>query len=111
MVAGRAGLVHARNYGQNVPTFSLAVMADANLDEEQSRPCTALAFRRASGGTSFDAVCIATPNFSQGGWFRAAAKQRKHLFCEKPMALTVGEAEEAFILAASKKAMKVLITP
>lgn len=110
--AGRAGLVHARNYRQNVPGASLVAIVDANLDLAK-RAARALeidlyftSLQEALEGTSFEAVCIATPTFTHREVATAAAKEGKHIFCEKPMALTVGEAE-AMIEAA--RAAKVVL--
>jgi predicted dehydrogenase len=42
-----------------------------------------------------DAVVLATPHSQHAGQVIAAAKAGKHVFCEKPFALTKGEAEAA----------------
>lgn len=42
-----------------------------------------------------DAVVLATPHSQHSGQVIAAAKAMKHVFCEKPFALTKKEAEEA----------------
>jgi predicted dehydrogenase len=49
-----------------------------------------------------DAVILSTPHSLHAAQVAAAAKARKHVFCEKPFALTKKEAEEA--VAAVRKA-------
>jgi predicted dehydrogenase len=49
-----------------------------------------------------DAVVVATPHSMHAAQVTAAAAARKHVFCEKPFALTKESAEEA--VAATKKA-------
>ena len=49
-----------------------------------------------------DAIVLATPHSQHTGQVAAAAKAGKHVFCEKPFALTKADADEA--VAAVKKA-------
>src|SRR6185503_3336020 len=49
-----------------------------------------------------DAVVLATPHSQHASQVIAAAQARKHVFCEKPFALTKGEAEAA--VAATRQA-------
>jgi predicted dehydrogenase len=44
---------------------------------------------------AIDAVVLATPHSQHAGQVVAAANARKHVFCEKPFALTKAEADEA----------------
>lgn len=46
-----------------------------------------------------DAVYIASPHETHGGYIRAALEHGKHVLCEKPMVLCKSEAEELFALA------------
>lgn len=48
-----------------------------------------------------DAVYIASPHETHAAYIRQALEQKKHVLCEKPMALSGAEAEELFKLAKS----------
>jgi myo-inositol 2-dehydrogenase/D-chiro-inositol 1-dehydrogenase/scyllo-inositol 2-dehydrogenase (NAD+) len=48
----------------------------------------------------FDAVVITTPTFTHCSLTVAAANAGKHVFCEKPMALTVSECDDMIAVAA-----------
>jgi predicted dehydrogenase len=98
--AGRAGLVHARNYRQNVPGALLTAIVDADLDvakraaRELEMDHYFSSLQDALESASFEAVCIASPTFMHRDLAVAAAEEGKHIFCEKPMALTLEEAGE-----------------
>ncbi|MDD6211562.1 MAG: Gfo/Idh/MocA family oxidoreductase [Clostridiales bacterium] len=48
-----------------------------------------------------DAVYIPLPNHLHCAWVKAAAEKKKHILCEKPLALNAGEVEE--MIACAKK--------
>ncbi len=97
---GRAGMVHATNFKNNVPGASLVAVVDADLAlaEERANDLGVDLFfpdiRQALDGAEIDAICITTPTFTHAQIATAAAGAGKHIFCEKPMALTLEEAEE-----------------
>lgn len=109
---GRAGMVHARNFKNNVPGASLAAVVDADLEVAEVRAkdlgvdlffsdlCQAL------DTAEIDAICITTPTFTHAEIAIAAARARKHIFCEKPMTLNLEEAEE--MIQAARKAEVIL---
>jgi predicted dehydrogenase len=110
--AGRAGLVHARNYRLNVAGASLSGIVDADLDVAK-RAARELeveryfsSFQDALETVSFDAICIASPTFTHRDLAVAAAEEGKHIFCEKPMAITMQEAAE--MIGAARTANVVL---
>ncbi|MEJ2052280.1 MAG: Gfo/Idh/MocA family oxidoreductase [Calditrichaceae bacterium] len=59
-------------------------------------------FDEIAGNTSIDVVYVVLPNSMHHEFTIRAAKAGKHVFCEKPMALSVKECEE--MIAACKKA-------
>ncbi|MGQ9456476.1 MAG: Gfo/Idh/MocA family protein [Armatimonadota bacterium] len=59
-------------------------------------------------GSNVDAVIVATPNDFHAPISTAAAQAGKHVFCEKPMALTVADCR-AIIEAAEKANVKLMV--
>ena len=98
--AGRAGANHAHHVSQHVPSASLVAVVDA--DEENARrlaetlgsPAVHATLEDALEHTQFDAVVISTPTFTHCELAVAAASAGKHVFCEKPMAITEQECDE-----------------
>ena len=93
---GWMGSEHGRNLRSN-PKAELAAVCDAE-------PANIRRFQSAGGfkGEVFkdyqallksriDAVVIASPNASHAEMAVAAAKARKHIYCEKPMAITLAD--------------------
>jgi myo-inositol 2-dehydrogenase/D-chiro-inositol 1-dehydrogenase/scyllo-inositol 2-dehydrogenase (NAD+) len=97
--AGRCGLVHARNASRWLASAELACVVDAN--ESTAREVGAdlgvpafTSLEQALASDRFDGVVITTPTFTHAGLAVLAATSGKHVFCEKPMALTVEECDE-----------------
>jgi predicted dehydrogenase len=97
--AGRAAKVHARSLAHHVPAGRLVAIVDTNRDVLQE---TADQFdvegrfgilEEALEGTNFDAVVITTPTFTHAPLAVMAANAGKHVFLEKPMALTLAECD------------------
>lgn len=95
--AGRAGLVHANNLVRRIPSVSLAALCDADRSKLEAAGgelgVTDLIsdYREALHRTDIDAVVVATPTFLHCEIACKAAEQGKHIFLEKPMALSVEE--------------------
>ncbi|MFA9429641.1 Gfo/Idh/MocA family oxidoreductase [Egicoccus sp. AB-alg2] len=96
--AGRAGMVHGRNFAAGVPGATLIGVADP---DRQAREAAAheLGVDRAFADPSeavtddrVDAVVIGAPTFTHADTAVAALKAGKHVLCEKPMATTLDEA-------------------
>lgn len=107
-------MVHATNFKHNVPGAILAAVVDADLELAQARGKelgVALFFsdlRQALDRTEIDAVCITTPTFTHAEIAMAAARAGVHIFCEKPMALTLEETD-TMIRAADEAGVKLQI--
>ncbi len=105
--AGRAGMVHAFNFRHRIAAAQLAAIVDADQTlarrqaDELDVPHVFESIEAALSGVDFDAVCIATPTFTHAPIAVAAARAGKHVLCEKPMALTLDEAD-AMIVAAQE---------
>jgi scyllo-inositol 2-dehydrogenase (NAD+) len=98
--AGRAAMVHARSIKEWLPGASAVAVVDPVPEARQKMSDYlggAPAFEsleQALEAVAFDAVVITTPTFTHRDLAVTAAKAGKHVFCEKPMALTVGECDE-----------------
>ncbi len=105
--AGRAGMVHAQTIKHSVHHAEAVAIVDPNADAAQRMAeflggvpyCERL--EDALESFSFDAVVITTPTFTHRTLAVAAANAAKHVFCEKPMALTVAECDEMIAAAAA----------
>ncbi len=97
--AGRAGMIHARNFRAAVPNAALTAVADPCKENVQA----ALQeleiekgyedYRELLKDEEIDAVIIVTPTKYHCEIAVEAARAGKHILCEKPMAMTVEECE------------------
>ncbi len=106
--AGRAGAIHARNLAQRMATARLVALCDPDaeclgrLGEELGVSARFADYREAVARPDVDAVVIAAPTFLHCEIALAAAGHGKHVFLEKPMAVTVEECRR--IIAAVERA-------
>jgi myo-inositol 2-dehydrogenase/D-chiro-inositol 1-dehydrogenase/scyllo-inositol 2-dehydrogenase (NAD+) len=104
--AGRVGMVHARNAAGSIPAAELACIVDAD-PEVGNRAGAELAvpvftdLQQALSAVAFEGVVITAPTFVHTELAVLAAGAGKHIFCEKPMALTLEECD-AMAVAADK---------
>jgi myo-inositol 2-dehydrogenase / D-chiro-inositol 1-dehydrogenase len=101
--AGRAGSLHAANVADYAARAEVVAVVDERREAAEAlgpRADLAEALERA------DAVVISTPTFTHRELAVRAAEAGKHVFCEKPMALTVTECDE--MIAAAELAGVVL---
>ncbi|GAB3714090.1 Gfo/Idh/MocA family oxidoreductase [Nocardiopsis nanhaiensis] len=95
--AGRAGMVHARNFAAGVPGATLAGVADpdhaARAAAAAELDCPAFARpAEAVADPSVDAVVIAAPTPAHTEIATAALGADRSVLCEKPLARTMDEA-------------------
>jgi predicted dehydrogenase len=111
---GRAGMVHATNFKNKVPGASLAAVVDADLElaEERAKDLGVGLFfsdlSQAFDRAEIDAICITTPTFTHAEIAIAAAGAGVHILCEKPLALTLEEAND-MIQAANEARVKLQV--
>jgi len=107
--AGRAGKVHANSIVNFLPTAHLAAIVET-VPESRQQVGDSFgigpegrfdSFESALQSTDFEAVVITTPTFTHASLAMMAAKAGKHIFLEKPMALSLGECD-AIIQAAQQ---------
>ena len=110
--AGRMGSFHAENLAWRVPGAILAAVGDPQPGAAEAlthKLGVAKAYSDLHAllqDPEIDAVAIAAPARTHAEWVIAAAEAGKHVFCEKPMAVTLDEADRA--IAAAKSAGVVL---
>jgi predicted dehydrogenase len=97
---GAIGRLHAENYATKIPNATLVGIADVNVDAaEQVASKHGVRgiyadYRELLKDRSVEAVVLATPPFLKKEITMAAAELGKHVFCEKPMTLSVKDADE-----------------
>lgn len=112
--AGRAGMIHARNFISKVPYAKMASVCDPS--EEACRAAVLelgiesyfTDYREALKNECIDAVVVVTPTAYHRDIVVAAARAGKHILCEKPMAMTPEECRE-MIDAAEKNRVKLQV--
>lgn len=95
--AGRAGRYHGANIQDWVPEAELAGVTDSD-DAAALAAALELGLAPWVGGVramlqsdGVDAVCITTPTPSHAELVVAAARAGKHIFCEKPLAISLAD--------------------
>jgi myo-inositol 2-dehydrogenase/D-chiro-inositol 1-dehydrogenase len=95
--AGWIGSFHAETLANRLPAARLAAVADPVPGAAERLPA-ARAYRdphELIDDRSIDAVAICSPAATHAALVVAAAQAGKHIFCEKPMALTLDDADRA----------------
>ena len=95
--AGRAGMIHARNFQRSVPGFRIVSVADP-VEEAAASACRELEiekyyldYKQALEDEETDAVVIVSPTKYHCEIAVCAAKHRKDILLEKPMAMNARE--------------------
>jgi myo-inositol 2-dehydrogenase/D-chiro-inositol 1-dehydrogenase/scyllo-inositol 2-dehydrogenase (NAD+) len=109
--AGRAGMVHGRNFAAGVAGARLVAVADPS-QEARERAAVELGCERAladplaaATDDGVDAVVVASPTFTHAEVAGAALRAGKRVLCEKPLASTVEEAAAITAAAGSDGAL------
>ena len=104
--AGRAGLIHARNFRRNVPGAKLVAVADPDPAARESA-AESLEIEKAYADykevledREVGAVVVVVPTALHRDIVVGAAAAGKHILCEKPMAMTVSECGDMIAAAA-----------
>jgi myo-inositol 2-dehydrogenase/D-chiro-inositol 1-dehydrogenase len=106
--AGRIGALHLRNLCA-IPGVRVVVVADAEREAAERGKALANAERATDDvedaicHPAVDAVVIATPTPTHARLITLAAESGKAIWCEKPVALDLGEAERAAAVVESKR--------
>lgn len=112
--AGRIGTVHAQTIVQRVPRARLVAIADVNVAAAQAL-ATRFGVPRAVddpaaviGDPSIDAVLICSLTATHAPLIEAASAAGKHIFCEKPISMSL-EATDRALAAARAAGVKLQI--
>ena len=111
---GQIGRVHAQNLSKNVPNARLVAISDSNLEVARSVASqTGISkvygdYNELVSNSEVEAVIVSVPTVVKLQVVRAAAEAGKHVFCEKPMSLTLEEADQ-FISISEKAAIKLQV--
>ena len=113
--AGRIGKIHAANISRLVPRAGLEGIADIKMDAEQEAWANALGAKIITRDANdllrnpaIKAVVICSSTDTHADLIVSAAEAGKHIFCEKPIDLTIARAQTA-IDAAKKAGVKLQI--
>jgi myo-inositol 2-dehydrogenase / D-chiro-inositol 1-dehydrogenase len=101
--AGWIGSFHAETLAHRLPGVRLAAVADPDATAAD-RLAAPRAYRdpyQLLADPTIDAVAICSPAATHTDLIIGAARAGKHVFCEKPMALTLQDADRAIEAAAS----------
>lgn len=106
--AGRIGRLHAENLARRIQGVELLAVADV-VEDAAAKLCRELGishhtadYHEVLKDPRIEAVLICTSTDTHAEIIRAAAAAKKHIFCEKPLALNLLEIESA--LSAVKEA-------
>jgi len=98
--AGRMGQEHAKNLS-SLPNVKVVVVADPILESAKKAQILAKAEKISDDPESaildpnVEAVIIVTPTNTHAHYIKLSAKNKKAIFCEKPVALELLETEDA----------------
>lgn len=112
--AGRCGMIHARNFAGGIPHAKLVAISDVSAENAKARAeeleisAWYTDYREALKNPDVDAVLIVTPTKFHHEIALAAAKAKKHIYCEKPMAMNAEECAD-MIKAAEENNVKLQI--
>ncbi len=98
--AGKMGRVHATNLAKSIPAAKLVAVSDVvedsakKLASEFGVTNVFTDYLRLVQNREVDAIVIATPTLLKPQIVKFACEAGKHIFCEKPIATTFGDAEQ-----------------
>ena len=104
---GRAGMIHGRNFAKNVQNACLVALCDPDSEalkaaqEELGIEIGYTDYQDVLNNQNIDAIIVVTPTQFHCEIVVAAAKAKKHILCEKPLA--VNEEECLLMIDAAKE--------
>ncbi len=99
---GRIGKLHGTNVQNFIPNAEIVVLADPFLNEDMEAWAKSIGIARCTkdpadvfGADDVDAVFICSSTNTHADFMIKAAQAGKHIFCEKPIDLSVAKINEA----------------
>lgn len=99
--AGRIGKVHTESIAYKLPQVNIKTISDININEAQlvakqfNIPKSTIDYDEIINDPEIKAVIICSPTNTHSDIIIEAAKKGKHIFCEKPLDLTLEKINEA----------------
>lgn len=112
--AGRIGKVHAATLVQNVPQAKVLAIADidfagaSELAQKFGIPKVSTNYKDIINDPEIEAVVICSPTDTHAQYIIEAAQAGKHIFCEKPVDLTLAAIQKA-LEAVEKAGVKLMV--
>ncbi|OGU35470.1 MAG: inositol 2-dehydrogenase [Ignavibacteria bacterium GWB2_35_6b] len=99
--AGRIGKVHTENIAYRLPEAKIKTIADVNIEEAKKLADklqiaeTTDDYKKIITDKEINAVVICSPTDTHAQYIIEAAENKKDIFCEKPIDLTIEKIKEA----------------
>jgi myo-inositol 2-dehydrogenase/D-chiro-inositol 1-dehydrogenase len=112
--AGRIGKVHAATLVQNVPQAEVVAIADVQIEsarelaEKFGIAIVTDNYKEIINNADIEAVVICSPTDTHAQYIIEAAEAGKHIFCEKPVDLTLDAIKKA-IATVDKAGVKLMV--
>ncbi|MDI3531080.1 MAG: myo-inositol 2-dehydrogenase / D-chiro-inositol 1-dehydrogenase, partial [Candidatus Atribacteria bacterium] len=108
--AGRIGRLHAENVVYVMRGVEMVAIADAFLNEEMEKWAHSLGVAKITrevrdvfSDPEIDAVLICSPSNTHEDYIMEAARNGKHIFCEKPIGSNLSKIEKALQVVEDNK--------
>ena len=101
---GRIGKLHIEHIAQNIPEAELIALCSLDLPDAESLaeqfnvPKVTSAYATLLTDPKVEAVLVASATDTHAEISQAAAKAGKHVFCEKPISLDLGQVDETLAI-------------
>ncbi|MCL2856634.1 MAG: inositol 2-dehydrogenase [Oscillospiraceae bacterium] len=98
---GRLGVLHAENIAMRIPGAILSALCDLDRTRLEHTAAalgaerTFTDFAEMAAWDGIDAVCIVSPSALHTKHIRIAMEHGKHVFCEKPLGVTLEQCKDA----------------
>lgn len=113
--AGKIGRLHIENIANNLRSIKIKILADSCMNDEMSKWAKSLGVEQTCKNAEsifadkeIEAVLICSSTDTHADFIIAAAESGKHIFCEKPIALNVGEIKKALAVV-EKAGVKLMV--